>query len=166
MIKKFSFAVFLLACLAGCSSKTAYNYNEDFVKKESRLSPEIEMTENRVGRYMNYEQWDSIAVAGERMEGLIAEVVKEIKEKPAPDVKEGQNFKDAGVRYFEFMKSMYTAYKNFGREKTSEGRTAQLEKIKEISDNQRIEFDNIQSAQRKFASANGFNIQNKVIKPR
>ena len=100
MLKKISFGVLLLACLVGCSDKkTAYNYNEDFVKKEKSLAPEISETESKVRGYMLLEQYDSIAVAGEHMEKIIGDIVKEVKDKPAPDVKEGQNFKDAGSKF-------------------------------------------------------------------
>ena len=162
MLKKISFGVLLLACLVGCSDKkTAYNYNEDFVKKEKSLEPSITSTETSVSGYMASEQWDSIAVAGEKMESLIGDVIKQIKDKPAPDVKEGQNFKDAGIRYFEFMKSMYTVYKDYGHAADQAGRDAQLEKLRELSDKKRVEIDNIQEAQRKFADANGFRIEKK-----
>jgi len=161
MLRKLSFAVLLIACLAGCKSKTAYNYNEDFLKKEKSLEPEITATETKVSSYMISEQWDSIAVAGEKMEKLIDVIIKDIKDKPAPDVKEGQNFKDAGIRYFEYMKKMYTVYKDYGRETSPEGRDSQLTRLKELTENKDVEITNIQDAQRKFAEANGFKIEKK-----
>jgi len=160
MLKKLSFGVLLLACLVGCSNKkTAFNYNEDFVKKEKSLEPAISSTESSVSGYMAAEQWDSIAVAGEKMEGMIGAIVKEIKDTPAPDVKEGQNFKDAGIRYFEFMESMYTVYKDYGHQTTQEGRDAQLQRLRDLSDKKTAEISNIQSAQQKFADANGFKVE-------
>ena len=161
MLKKLSFALLLLVCLAGCKSKTALNYNQDFVKKETALGPDIESTDTKVSGYIVSEQWDSIAIAGERMEKLVDAVVKEIKDKPAPDVKEGQNFKDAGIRYFEYMKSMYTLYKAYGQESTPEGRAAQLERLREFIGNKKLEINHIQEAQKKFADANGFRIEKK-----
>ena len=161
MLKKLSIGLLLLACLAGCKSKTAFNYNEDFVKKEKSLEPAISSTETRVSGYKANEQWDSIAMAGEKMETMIGDIVKDIKDKPAPDVKEGQNFKDAGIRYFEFMKSIYTVYKDYGRETTPEGRDAQLQRIQDMVGKKQAEIDNIQSAQQKFAEANGFKIEKK-----
>lgn len=162
MLKKLSFGVLLLACLVGCGDKkTAFNYNEDFVKKEKSLEPEITSTEAKVSGYMASEHWDSIGIAGEKMESMIGDIVKQIKDKPAPDVKEGQNFKDAGVRYFEFMKNMYTVYKDYGRAADQEGRDAQLQKLRDLADKKRVEIENIQDAQKKFADANGFKIESK-----
>ena len=161
MLKKLSFAVLILACLAGCKGKAAFNYNQDFVKKESALEPDISSTESKVSEYMAAEQWDSIAVAGEKMEKLICDLVKDIKDKPAPDVTEGQNFKDAGIRYFEFMKSMYTVYKDYGHESTQEGRDSQLQRLKDLAGNKEVDIKHIQDAQQRFAEENGFKIEKK-----
>ena len=177
MLKKLSLVILTLLSLAGCNDKkaksgepvdppkktatSAFEYNENFVNKESSLALDISTTESKVSIYKAAEQWDSIAVAGERMERLIGATIKEIKDNPAPDVKEGQNFKDAGLRYFEFMKNMYTVYKDYGHETTDAGRAKQLEKLSSLNEQKRIEIENIQSAQKKLADANNFKIGNK-----
>jgi hypothetical protein len=159
MLKKLLLGVALITFLASCNTKTAFNYNEDFVKKEKSLEPEISKTETSVSAYMATEQYDSIAVAGEHMETLIDKIVKDIKDKPAPDVKEGSSFKEAGIRYFDFMKSMYTVYKDFGHAGTPEGRQVQLERLQSLTSKKTEEIQHIQDAQKKFADANGFKIK-------
>lgn len=161
MLKKISFAILVLAALASCKSKTAYNYSQNFVTKERSLNADIESTEEKVGRYAKYEQFDSIAVAGERMEKLVDSKLQEVKDEPAPDVKEGANFKAAAIKYFEFIKSMYTAYKAYGNAKTPEERDEKLNAIRTIVDQKPTVIADIQSAQKKYADANGFKIENK-----
>lgn len=175
MAKKLSVILILLISLLGCNShdkgksstgdnskssgNTAYDYNEDFLKKEKSLEPEINKTESSVSVFMRTEKYDSIAIAGERMEVLIDKIINDIKATPAPDVKEGENFKEAGVRYFDFMKKMYTVYKDYGHAKDAAGRQVQLDKLQELTSKKTEEIQHIQDVQKKFASENGFMIR-------
>ena len=161
MLKKLSFAILILATLASCKSKSAFKYSQNFVQKERSLNTDIESTEDKVGRYAKLEQFDSIAAAGERMEKLVDEKLKEVKDEPAPDVKEGANFKAAAIKYFEFIKSMYTAYKAYGNAKTPEEREEKLTNIRTIVDQKPAVIADIQTAQKKYADANGFKIEDK-----
>ena len=52
MLKKISAFVLLAVVLVACGSKAALNYNEDIVKKENALTPDIQKTEEAVGRYL------------------------------------------------------------------------------------------------------------------
>lgn len=153
-------ALVIISCW-GCKSRAAFDYSENFVKKEKSLSADITSTELKVGRYMEAEQYDSIAIASEKMEAEVDAVMKQVKDEPAPAVKEGDNFKEAGVKYFAFIKSMYTAYKEFGNAKSTDGRQAALDKIKDIVARRTDAVSEIQQAQRKFADANGFQVQKK-----
>lgn len=159
MLKKLSIAIILLASLAGCKSKSAFNYSQEFVKKERGLLPDITSTEASVKGFLAAEQYDSIATAGERMEKLIGEKIKEIKNQPAPDAKEADNFKEAGIKYFEFMKSMYTGYKNYGHATTPEARDEEMAKLRNIASEKVAVVNTMQLAQKKFADANGFKIE-------
>jgi len=159
MLKKSALAFMLLLSLAGCKSKDAFNYSQDFVKKERALIPEITSTESKVKLFLAAEQYDSIAAAGERMESLVNATLKSVKDAPAPDAKEGENFKEAVVSYFAFIKSMYTLYKDFGNAKTPEAREAEMEKLRAIVDKKRDAINAIQGAQKKYADANNFKLE-------
>ena len=159
MLKKIIFAAIVLISFASCKSKAAFNYSQDFVTREQGLIKDIDITESNVKNFLAAEQYDSIAAAGERMEKLVDVQLREIKDKPAPDVKEGDNFKEACVSYFSFIKSMYTGYKDFGNAKTPEARQEQLTKVQEITGHKQAEVDNIRSVQKKYADANGFKLE-------
>ena len=71
MLKKIFFAALLLTAFAACKSRKAFDYSQDFVKKEQSLLPDINRTEANVKNYMANEQYDSMAIAGENMEKLV-----------------------------------------------------------------------------------------------
>ena len=149
----------LLISIASCNSKAALNYSEEFVKKEMSLMNDVNSTENKVERYAQAMQYDSIAIAGEKMEQLVEAKIQEIKKAPVPDVKEGENFKEACLKYFGFIKMMYTDYKEFGRAATEEEREVVKNKIIELTNTKQQAMDAIKAAQKKFADANGFRLE-------
>jgi hypothetical protein len=161
MLKQLTFALIITASLVSCKSKSAFNYSQSFVQKERSLNNDIETTEAKVEKYVTLEQFDSIGAAGERMEKLVDTKIKEIEDEAAPDVKEGANFKKAGLEYFQFIKSLYTGYREYGYAKTPEERDEKLMKIKELVDKKKIAIADIQRAQQKYADANGFTVENK-----
>ncbi|MBK7433958.1 MAG: hypothetical protein IPI66_08705 [Chitinophagaceae bacterium] len=161
MIRNFALALLLVAGFAACKSKDAFNYSQEFVKKERSLLPDINKTEDNVKRYIAAEQYDSIAIAGANMEKIVDAKLKEIRDEPAPKAKEADNFKEAGIKYFLFIKSMYTGYKDFGNAKTPEDRETEMNKLRELVDKKTDAVNDMQAAQRKYADANGFKLETK-----
>ncbi len=158
MLKQLLFAAMILAVLSSCSSNAAFKYNQDFAAKEKLLIPNITSTETNVARYIVARQFDSVAVAGEKMEGLVDEQLNKIKKENAPDAKGGEEFKTAGIKYFQFLKDMYTSYKNYGGAKTEEGRNEELSKMQELVAKKSTVIQDIKNAQITFASANNFRV--------
>ncbi|HQW82991.1 MAG TPA: hypothetical protein PK987_00945 [Ferruginibacter sp.] len=159
MPKRIFIAFAIIVCIASCKSKDAFNYSQDFVKKEKSLLPDITKTEENVKRYMDKEQYDSIAIAGEKMVELINSKIKEVRNEPAPDAKEAENFKEACVRYFEFIKSMYIGYENYGKASTKEQRETAMTNLVDITIKKKDAINAIQLAQQKYADANGFRLE-------
>jgi hypothetical protein len=160
MLKKLTFAAILVISLASCSDKkAAFNYSENFVKKEQSLANDVTITEEKVERYIDAEQFDSIAIAGERMAQLVEVKIQEVKKEPVPDVKEAQNFKEACIRYFTYVKSIYNGYKEFGLAHSDTEREAAMKKVIEITGNKKATIDAVKAAQKKFADANGFRLE-------
>jgi hypothetical protein len=150
--------VFIIA-MVGCKSKSAFNYSEDIIKKERSLIPEITATEKRVEKYIEIEQYDSIAIAGAKMEKLVQQKIDEIKSMKMPKVKEADNFRMATLRYFDYIKSMYTGYKDLGNAATTEAREKVLDGLRKIINGKQAAINDMQAVQRKFASANGFKVK-------
>jgi hypothetical protein len=151
----------LLVILFSCKSKTALQFNEKIIGIERSLTPDITSTEERVGKFFEAQQYDSAAAASSRMESLVDSKLKEVEALPAPDVKEADNLKKAAVRYFAYLKSVYTSYKDFSTQTTDDTReTARLNLVK-IANQKDDALKDIQVAQKKYAEANGFKIENK-----
>jgi hypothetical protein len=93
------------------------------------------------------------------METKIDSLIAEIKNKPAPKVKEGENFKKAALSYFDYMKSIYTSYKNYGLQTTPEGRQIQVQIMSMVVNKEDKMIADVQEAQRIFAMDNGFKIK-------
>jgi hypothetical protein len=161
-MKKIFIACLLVTALAACKSKSAYTYCKDFLAKEKSLMPDIEKTEANIKTYFAADEFDSIAVAGEKMEKLVDNTIQGIQKEPAPDVKQGAEFKQAGIKYFEFIKSMYTAYKNYGHTPTPDGRDEEMKKLMDIVSHRQDAINDIQNAQKKYADANNIKLDDQL----
>lgn len=161
MIKNIFITVIAIFSLGACKYNNAFKYSEDFVASEKKLIPNIERTENSVERYIDKGHYDSIVFVSEKMEMQIDSLIVTLKAKPAPDAKLGEKFKADVVRYFIFLKSIYTSYKNYGKATTDEGRNEELKKMQQIASKKEEVIKAVQQSQSEYAKENGFKIENK-----
>lgn len=162
MFKQLITAAIMLVTISACNSdtKSAFQFSQDIVNLERSLIDDVGKTEDAVKQFISYEQYDSMAIVSARMESLIDDKLQQVKALKAPKVKEADNFKAASVRYFEFMKSMYTGYVKYGKAATQEERDVIMEELQEIVGNKNAAISDMQTAQRKFAEANNFKVEN------
>lgn len=158
MLKRIFLGSILLMSLVACKSKTksARDYNNGMVNLEAKLEPLIIATENDVEKYLTAEEYDKVAAAGEKLEGIIQGKIDSISKEPAPKVKQAEEFKAAYIKYFRFIKSMYTGYKRLGNAVSQEERDAVIGDLQTMLAEREKTISDLQSAQKKFASANGF----------
>jgi hypothetical protein len=135
------------------------DYNDMIAAKQKSLGKSMDDAEPNLKNYFASYQYDSIANVSGRMETKIDSIIHEIKNKPAPHVKQGENFKKAALQYFDYMKSIYTSYKNYGLQATPEGRQIQLQIMSLVIQQEDKMIADMQEAQRIFAKDNGFRIQ-------
>ena len=147
-----------LVCLVGCKSKKAMDYNNLIVKKQKSLAAAMDATEPQLKNYFANYQYDSIVNVSTRMESRIDSILVDLQRKPAPNAKQGDNFKKAALNYFNFMKSKYTSYKNYGLQTTPQGRMFQLQVMNGMTNQEDKAVADMQQAQRIFAKDNGFKI--------
>jgi hypothetical protein len=153
------FAAMIIALSSCKSKKTAYNYNQEIVAMEKELEPAITTTENNVARYAAANQFDSIAIAGKAMEEKVQKKIDIIEAKAAPSAKEGDNFKAAVLKYFKFIRGLYSDYVKLGNAKDQAGRDEVLVNIQKVVDEKQKVINDMQTAQKKYAEANGFKVQ-------
>lgn len=162
MGKNLFFAAILVAGLAACKSgsKSAFNYSQDIVAKERSLTADITETENMVEKFAGAQQFDSVAAVSARMENKVQQKIDEISAMKVPDAKEADNFREAALKYFKYIKRIYTAYKAVGEAPTPEERQKLAEDMQEVAGKKQEVIDDMQKAQKKYAEANGFKIEN------
>ena len=145
--------------IAGCKSKLAKDYNDMIVERQKNLGKSMDQAAPLLKDYFASYQYDSIASVSSRMETKIDAIIKDIAKTPAPHVNEGENFKKAALHYFDYMKSIYTSYKNYGLQNSPEGRQIQLQVMTLIINNEDKMIAEMQNAQKIFAKDNGFKIR-------
>ncbi len=143
----------------GCKSTIAKDYNDMIVKKQKSLAVSIDQNEPKLRDYFANYEYDSIASVSGRMEAEIDSIIKDITSRPVPKVKQGENFKKASLNYFDYMKTLYTAYKNYGSQTTPEGRIVGREVIARVTPEEDLMIAQLKEAQRIFAKDNGFKIK-------
>jgi hypothetical protein len=159
MMKQLLIATMFMVVLTGCKSKSAFNYSETVVTKERSLGSDIRETEEKVGRFVQAGKYDSVAIAGEKMEKKVQEKIDEIDALALPDAKGSADFKTAVLGYFRYIKSIYTEYKGLGRAETQEQRDREIKNIQDIVTEKTTVLNNMKKAQEKFAKDNGFKTQ-------
>ena len=143
----------------GCKPKIAIDYNDMIAQKQKSLGTAIDTAEPKLKNYFASFEYDSIVNVSNRMETKIDSILREIKNKPAPKVNQGENFKNVVLRYFDYMKSIYTGYKNYGLQTTPEGRQIERQDMSIILSQEYKMIADMQEAQRIFAKDNNFKIR-------
>lgn len=150
-----------LVAVIGCSSKSGYKYSQDVVAKERALSPYISSIEDKMAIYLPAGQYDSIVVMNEAMEKRVQEKIDEINAMPLPNAKGADEFKAAVLKYFTYMKSLYTGYKKLGNATTDEEREGNMTELRTLVGRKDVVLNEMQTAQKKYASDNDFKVENK-----
>jgi hypothetical protein len=142
-----------------CKSKIAIDYNNVIAEKQKSLGNAMDAAEPQLKNYFASFEYDSIVNVSNRMEVKIDSIIEEIKKKPAPKADQGENFKNAALRYFDYMKSIYTSYKNYGLQTTPEGRQIERQDMSMVLSQEDKMIADMQQAQRIYAKDNNFKIR-------
>lgn len=159
MFKHLLFIAVLFTGLIACKSKSAANYSQELVALERPFSLIINSAEEKIGEYVAAEKFDSIAIAGADLENQVQKKIDEINAIPLPKAKEADNLKAAMLRYFTFIKSLSTGYKNYGLAKTDDERQQIANEQQKLVEEEPSMISGLQSIQKKYAEANGFKVK-------
>ncbi len=159
MFKHLLFIAVLFTGLIACKSKSAYNYSQKLVALERPFSLIINSAEEKIGEYVAAEKFDSIAITGADLENQVQKKIDEINAIPLPKAKEADNLKAAMLRYFTFIKSLSTGYKNYGLAKTDDERQQIANEQQKLVEEEPSMISGLQSIQKKYAEANGFKVK-------
>ena len=145
-LRQVSIAFFLMAIIS-CKSKSAFDYSEAIVKMENELSADIAKVDQKVTQYLEAKQTDSAIMMTRQMESLADGKLKEIQRLEAPKVKEGDNFKRAAVRYFSYIKSIYTSLNRVTMAATDEQKQIERGRLAKIIKDKKEVSEAMQEAQ-------------------
>ena len=151
--------VILMTVLFSCKSKTAFDYSQQIVKMETELAADIAMADKKVRKFLDAEQNDSAMIITQQMEDMADKKLKEIQNLDAPNVEEGENFKKEAVRYFSYIKAIYTSYNRLTKAATEEAKEMERSKLLKIGKEKEGATRALQVAQQKFAAANNFRVE-------
>lgn len=164
-MKYFILLFSILATIAiSCKSKstdtsnqpaTAKDYYEKILDLEESMSEPLLKTEAEIKARSDKNNFAGLAQSAKAMEDTIDIRINIIKKMDAAG-KGGEDFKTMAVRYFEYIKSIYTAYRNIGEAKNEEDRKAAADKMTTIINAQQGVIANLNNAQNKFAADNAF----------
>ncbi len=150
------FAALLLMSVFSCKSRSAFDYSEAIVRMETELSADIAEADHKLIEYINAEKVDSAVLMSSQMEDLAEDKLKEVENMKVPKVKEGESFRKSAIRYFTYIKSIYTTFKKFTMAATNKEKEKERRKLVKIIDDKNEITKDMQEAQRKFAAANNF----------
>lgn len=151
----------LMIGILGCKNKTtitAKQYSDDVVKMEQSLAEPIRQAENEIKNYADSLKYDQLSAAAKKMEDIIQAKIDTLERVDVAGFNGGDDFKTVAVRYFGYIKSLYTSYKAIGDAKDEPGRIAASDKMNQILSVQQNVNLNMQEAQVKFAAENGFEL--------
>jgi len=165
-----SIAVFFLSVVMvaaiSCKSKdtnsgdhpaTAKEYYQKVLEIEESISEPLLKAEAEIKARSDKNNFAGIAASAKVMEDTLDVKIKALKNIPA--VGNGaEDFKTMAVRYFEYIKSIYTAYKDIGEAKDEEQREGAVKKMADLINAQEDIMTNLNNAQIKFAADNGFSL--------
>ena len=156
---KITFSALILVFFLSCKSTAAYEYSQRIVKMETDLSAEIAVADKKISKFLEAEQNDSAIIIAQLMEELANTKLKEVRKLDAPNVQEADNFKKEAVRYFSYLKNIYTSFKRFTMATTDDVKEAERLRLLRIVNEKEDATQALQAAQQKFAAANNFRIE-------
>jgi hypothetical protein len=143
----------------GCKPEIAIDYNNMIAEEQKNLGTAMDAAEPRLRNYFASFEYDSIVSVSNRMEAKIDSIIQEIEKKPAPKAEQGENFKKAALNYFDYFKTIYAMYKNYGLQNTPEDRLSAGQDMAMILSHEDKMIADMLEAQRIFAKDNNFKIK-------
>lgn len=139
------------------TSLTASEFYEKVAELEETLSEPLLKAEAEIKVRGDKSDFEGIARSAKAMEDTVDTRIKILNGMP-PAGFGGEDFKLMVVRYFDYIKSIYTTYRKIGEAKTEEERVKAAGEMKNIMDVQSSVMNNLQTSQARFAADNHFTI--------
>lgn len=134
---------------------TAVQLNERIIALESSLEEPMLKAEAEIKVRGDKGNMGGVAQSAKALEDSIQVRIDEVKNL-APVGVGGEDYKIVAIRYFEHLKSIYTAYKEIAGATNDNTRQQKVQQMQSIISAQPAIMANLQQAQQKYAADNGF----------
>lgn len=163
-MKLFVFTFLFLFFISCTSTKkenaeTPMQFSEKIVNAEMALAEPLAKAERSIRVQADSSNYEAMGKTAAEAEKLVQDKIDEIEKISASDFKGGDDFKRSAITYFEYVKSIYTTYKNIGQAENEGVRLAQTRQMDTILATQKNVITMMQAAQEKFAIENGFQVE-------
>lgn len=154
-------SIFLLSCTSTKkeNAETPMQFSEKIVNAEIQLSEPLAKAEQNIRAQADSADYEGMGKTAAGAEKLVQEKIDEIEKLSVSDFKGGEDFQKSAINYFEYIKSIYTTYKNIGEAENEGVRLAQTRQMDTILATQKNVITMMQAAQDKFAIENGFQVE-------
>lgn len=155
---------FLTAC-KGTVTMSAKQYSDEVATLEQSLAEPIQQTENTIKKCADSADYKCVSAAAEKMEAVIQEKIDQIEKVDVSKFTGGEDFKTVAVRYFEYFRSLYTAYRAIGDAPDEAARKEASNRMNQILVAQEEVMLRLQDTQVRFAAENGFILEKAPVTP-
>ncbi|MBZ4188224.1 hypothetical protein K7B07_04930 [Niabella sp. 3A5MI-3] len=144
---------------------TAKQFSDEIAKEEQSLAEPIRAAENAIKVHADSADYKSVAEEAKKMEVLIQEKIDRIEKVDVSSLTGGEDFKTVAIRYFEYFKSLYTAYREIGDAPDEAARITASDRMNQILVAQEEVILRLQDTQARFAAENGFILEKAPAEP-
>ena len=161
MKRTLSLLVILSLTLFSCKQQTALKYNNYVIELELALVPGTTAATSKIDSWIEADKWDSVAAISKRMQSEVQGSIDKIQKKDAPDLKGAAEFKQGALRYFAYIRDIYTGYIKLAEQPDAEARSTESAKFLSMINEKDKVISDFQEKQRAFASANKIKLESK-----
>ncbi len=150
--------VLLISCSSGSGDEkmaTPEAFNDRVYSMEQSLGEPLLKAEAEIRQKQQQGDFKGMAQAANAMEDSVDLRIRAIRKMKPPGVG-GEDFKTAAVRYFEYLKMIYSNYGEIALAADVQGKDAAENKMARWLNWQTQVLANLRSAQAKYAADNGF----------
>ena len=154
-------ALFAIASISllGCKPNVAVKYNDMIVEYQNKLKAGMSEAEPKLKNYFATFEYDSIVSVSSKIETKIDSIIQKLQKEPSPKAEQGDDFKKAALNYFDYFKTIYSTYKNYGLQTTPEDRLNAGQDMALILSHENKMIADMLRAQIIFAKNNKFKIR-------
>lgn len=135
---------------------TAKQYSDEVVTMQQSLAEPIRTAENEIKNFGDNSNYAGLAGVGGKMESLLQGKIDTLNNIKTSSFTGGDDFKIVVIRYFEYLKDVYSTYKQIGNAPDQAARLKLTNDMYQKLSAQPDVEERMKASQTRFAAMNGF----------